>query len=154
MAITPKPGAKLEWFTDELQGRLLAAAGTGLKPRWVAFRCGMAPKALMGILEMGSKRDAVEPFRSFARRWVATEAELMEQKCKLWSAGERSAFEFLRERWPKVWGPDADPDYEVLPVDASNQDDLDQLEAILASPDDFGVLHLFEKHGRLRPDGT
>lgn len=146
----------LPWFTDELQARLVAKVSTGLKPRWVALGCGVAPKALGHILELGGRRDAVEPFRAFVRRWTDAEAFLMETKVTEWRDGSGSAFQFLKERWPKVWGPDAEPDYEALAPTTSNAEEMEQLEAIIADPHAFGpeIAALFEKHGRLRSDGT
>lgn len=146
-SIVPAPRAA--WFTDELQSQLIDALSTGLKPRWVAFYCGVAPKALMQILDLGARRDAVDPFRGFCVRWTRAEAQLMHDKVEEWRLGDYNAFTFLRERWPKVWGKDAESDYEVLGT-VSTSEEIAQFEEILSSPESFGVAHLFDKHGWVR----
>lgn len=145
-----RTGPDLPWFTDELQHDLIEACRTGLKPKWAALLCNVAPKALGGILDLGSRRDAAEPFRGFVRRWTKVEAELMRDKVVEWRDGNSSAFAFLKDRWPKVWGPDAEPDYEALSATVTNAEEEEQFEQILADPEAFGVEHLFTKHGWVR----
>jgi hypothetical protein len=154
MAAIVRAGADLSWFTGELQADLLDALASGLKPKWVALYCGVAPKALGSILDLGSRRDASEPFKGFVRRWTRAEAELMREKVEEWRAGSFTAHQFLQQRWPKVWGKDAEPDYEPLAATASNAEELAQFERIVEDPAAFGpeVVEIFRKHGRLRPD--
>ena len=152
-----KAGRELTWFTLELQDRLIAQCRLGMKPEWAARRCQVAPKALEYILEIGARKtDDSAPFRSFVGRWIAAEAELMEQKVTEWNAGDGAAYTFLVQRWPNVWGPKAKPSFDPLlkQDDDQAQDDMAQLRAILANPGDFGLLELFAEFGRLRPDGT
>lgn len=141
-------------LTEALQGQLLEALSSGLKPRWVALACNVAPASLRGWLEQGSKRDARQPYRSFVVKWTQTEAQLMRRYVEAFSLGDNGAYTFLKERWPRWWGPKAEGDYEALGVTSTNADDLAQLKAIIDSPDEYGVLHLFAEAGRLRADGT
>lgn len=143
---------ELPWFTAEVQAGLVACVATGLKPSWIARRCGVHPKALGHILELGGRKDAVEPYRSFVRRWVDAEAALMEEKTMAWRDGSSTAWQFLQQRWPSVWGKDAAPDYEAISPAASNADELEQLDAIIRDPAAYGpdVYEMFRKHGRLK----
>jgi hypothetical protein len=142
-------------LTEELQGALLEALGSGLKPRWVALLCNVAPTTLRGWLEQGSKRDARQPYRGFVVKWTNAEARLMREYVEKWlRLGDSTAYAFLKERWPRWWGPKAEGDYEALGATMTNAEELAQFEAILANPEEFGVHELFAKHNRLRPDGT
>lgn len=143
----------LPWFTEEVQSDLLAVARIGLKTKWVALYCGVAPKALVSILDLGCRRDAADPFRSFFRRWMRARADLMKDKHEEWVAGNSNALVFLKEVFPEVYGKDAEPDYQPF-RSASNAEELEQLEAIIADPAAYGpeVFAMFAKHGRLKAD--
>lgn len=150
-------GAKLDWFTAELQDDLLEAARHGLKTEWVARYCDVAPHALTGILDMGARRDAVDPFRSFFRRWMRQRTTLMKDLHERWVLSNDSlAYSLLKELWPQVYGKDAKPDHDPFERAVTTQEEMAQLEAIIVNPwaygDDIG--ELFRKHGRLRADGT
>jgi hypothetical protein len=152
-----RPAPDLPWFTEELQDELIEAGRNGLKTEWVARYCGVAPHALKGILDLGARRDAVEPFRTFFRRWIRQRTELMKRTHDKWvEDNDGMAFTLLKELWPDVYGKDAKPDHDPFSRNVSNADELAQLEAIIENPwaygDDIG--ELFRKHGRLRPDGT
>lgn len=134
-------------LTEELQSKLLEALATGLKPRWVAFYCGVSPRTLFAWLDAGAKKDAKQPYRSFAVRWVRAEAELM---LTMLTNGQHA---FLRERWPHVWGPKAAPDYEAMQPQVSNAEENAQFEAIVADPELFGVEDVFERQGWVRREG-
>jgi hypothetical protein len=156
MGAIVRSGADLSWFTETLQDELLEALSTGLKPSWVALFCGVAPKAIGSILDLGSRKDAVEPFKGFVRRWTHVEAKLMHGKVIEWRDGSSTALVFLKERWPNVWGPDAEDDYAPLAPSTSTAEEMSQLDMLIADPAAFGpeVFAMFEKHGRLRADGT
>lgn len=142
-------------LTEALQNQLLEALGSGLKPRWVALLCNVAPTTLRGWLEQGSKRDARNPYRSFVVRWTHTEAQLMRTHVEKWMTfGDATAYAFLKERWPRWWGPKAESDYEALGATMTNAEEREQLRALVDNPAEFGVLDIFAECGRLRADGT
>lgn len=125
---------------------------SGMKLKWVGYYCGVSPTTLISWLEQGAKRDGMEPYRSFAIRWVRTEAELMHTKAQLWMLGDSGALSFLKERWPKVYGPKAEPDYEAFTTGSTNAEEMAQLEDIIRAPEEYSVEHLFEKWGWRRDD--
>lgn len=152
-----RPGADLSWFTAELQSEILEVGKNAMRAEWVARYCGVAPHALTGILDLGARRDAVDPFRSFFRRWMRARTELMKTLHDEWvEARSETAGRLLKELWPQVYGKDAKPDHDPFERAVTHADELRQLEAIIENPwaygDDIG--ELFRKHGRLRPDGT
>jgi hypothetical protein len=151
MGAVVRAAPDLPWFTPKLQNELLEVARFGLKTKWVALYCGVAPKALTNILDLGSRKDTGDPFRSFFRRWIKARAELMREKHELWAMGDRGALDFLKEVFPETYGKDAEPDYQPF-TSVSNAEELEQLEAIIADPAQFGpdVLEMFRKHGRLK----
>jgi hypothetical protein len=139
-------------LTDGLQSKLLEALSSGLKPRYVALSCGVAPKTLYAWLDSGAKRDALQPYRAFTIAWVQEEARLQRRHLEIWQAGGFGAKEsqqFLERRWPHIWGKDAQNDYEPLQPQASNAEELEHLELILEDPAAYGLLELFAKHDRL-----
>lgn len=139
-------------LTAKLQERLLEALSSGLKPRYVALSCGVAPKTLYAWLDSGAKRDALQPYRAFTIAWVQEEAKLQRHHLQIWQAGGFGAKEsqqFLERRWPNIWGKDAPVDYEPLQPTASNEEELEQLELILEDPAAYGLLELFIRHDRL-----
>lgn len=145
------------WFTPELQDEILDAAATGMKTEWVARYCGVAPHAMTGILDLGARKDAVDPFRSFFRRWMRMRCELMKTHHDRWvTTGDSISYALLKELWPQVYGKDAKPDHDPFARVVSHAEELSQLEAIIENPAAYGddILALFEKHKRLRPDGT
>jgi hypothetical protein len=147
----------LPWFTEELRQELLAAAVHGLKTEWVARYCGVAPKALEAILEMGARKGAAEPFRQFFMRWTKQRVELMKHHHERWvTIGDSLSYALLKELWPQVYGKDAKPDYDPFAKAVTHEEELAQLEAIIENPYAYGddIGDLFKKHGRLRPDGT
>lgn len=158
MAIVPTPGnGKLDWFTIAVQDDLIEASKNGLKTEWVARYCGVSPNALVRILDLGARRDAVEPFRSFFRRWIRQRTLLMKDMHDRWvETNDSLAYTLLKELWPQVYGKDAKPDHDPFERAVSTEEEMAQLEAIIANPwaygDDIG--ELFRKHGRLRADGT
>lgn len=148
---------ELPWFTPELQADLLEAGRNGLKTEWVARYCGVAPHALTGILDLGARKDAVDPFRSFFRRWMRQRTELMKTHHDRWVENADSAsYALLKELWPQVYGKDAKPDHDPWARIVTHDEELGQLEAIIENPAAYGddIFALFEKHGRLRADGT
>lgn len=142
------------WFTKELQEALLGSARDGLKTKWVAIRHGVAPGGLRHILETGAKKGSGEPFRSFYIRWMRHRAECMEALHQRWTGGDHGAGMVLKELFPGVYGKDAEPDWDPFDAAKASADDMEQLDAILDNPAEFGLLDMFAKHKRLRPDGT
>lgn len=148
---------ELPWFTEELQDELLDTAKNGLKTEWVARYCGVAPHALTGILDLGARRDAVDPFRSFFRRWMKQRTELMKTHHDRWVENNDSlSYALLKELWPQVYGKEAKPDYDPFARVVTQEEELAQLEAIIENPAAYGddILELFRKHGRLMADGS
>lgn len=147
----------LSWFTIEVQDSLIEASRNGLKTEWVARYCGVAPHALIGILDRGARRDALEPFRSFFRRWMRQRTELMKALHDRWVENNDSmAYALLKELWPQVYGKEAKPDHDPFERAVTHEEELAQLEAIVENPYAYGddIGDLFKKHGRLRADGT
>jgi len=58
-------------LVPELADRLVAGAGTGLFKEAVAQGCGLTAELLDEWLRMGLSPGAVEPYRTFARAYVA-----------------------------------------------------------------------------------
>lgn len=148
---------ELPWFTPELQDELLETATHGLKTEWVARHCGVAPVALCGILDLGARRDAVDPFRSFFRRWMRKRSQLMKDHHERWVLnGDSVSYALLKELWPQVYGKDAKPDHDPFAQVVSHAEEMAQLEAIVENPYSYGddIGDIFKKHKRLRPDGT
>jgi hypothetical protein len=117
----------------------------------------VAPHALTGILDLGARKDAVDPFRSFFRRWMQVRCQLMKDHHDRWvTCGDSLSYALLKELWPQVYGKDAKPDHDPFARVVSHTEELAQLEAIIENPAAYGddILALFEKHKRLRPDGT
>lgn len=142
-------------LTPELQARLLEALASGLKPRYVALLCSVSPRVLYSWLDQGGRKDAMQPYLRFTVMWTRTESELMRKHVENWSLAQVGAGEsraFLAARWPKVWGKDADPDFEVLQASTSNAEEQSQMEEILADPAAFGLFELFAKYDRLTAD--
>jgi hypothetical protein len=148
---------ELPWFTDELQAELIDAAQFGLKTEWVARYCGVAPHALEGILELGARKGAADPFRSFFRRWTRQRVELMKTHHEQWVRdGNSLSYALLKELWPQVYGKDAKPDYDPFSRVVTHEEELAQLDGIIENPAAYGddIFELFRKHGRVRADGT
>jgi hypothetical protein len=145
----------LSWFSEEVQNDLLAAGASGMKVRWVALYCGVAPKALENILDMGQRRDADPKLRSFFRRWMDGRTRLMFSLHERWVAGDLGAHVLLCALFPEAYGKDAQPDWQPFQTQSS-ADDLEQLRAIIDNPAAFGdeVYQMFQAAGRLRADGT
>lgn len=157
MPAVVRAGADLSWFTPELQKEILEVGRNAMKTEWVARYCGVAPHALTGILDLGARRDAVEPFRGFFRRWMNRRTELMRQLHDEWVQNrDGTAHTLLVELWPQVYGKNARPDHDPFERSVTHQEEMAQLEAIIENPwaygDDIG--ELFRKHGRLRQDGS
>lgn len=157
MGAVTRAAPDVPWFTDELQAELLDAGKNCLKTEWVARFCGVAPRALEGILDLGARKGAEERFRSFFMRWTKIRVKLMKELHDKWiENNDGMAYAQLKELFPAVYGKDAKPDYDPFGKVVSHDEEMAQLEAIIDNPGAYGddVFELFRKHGRLRPDGT
>lgn len=141
-------------LTSDMIDGLVEAIMDGMPRRWAAIACGISPRTLAAWIDLGSKPDGMQPYRGLVFRLAKAEAELMREMVKAWKLGQPGSIEFLKRRWPGVWGNDAEPDLPLITNATSHADELAQLEDIVRDPYAYGVEHIFEKHGRLRPDGT
>lgn len=102
------PGATL---TPELVERLIEAAKSGLFKEACARCVGVKAEDLDTWLTMGLSPEAVEPYRTFARVFVAQEEGQQLPHINAIKAAAavdwRAAVTWLQMRHPDVWGPKA-----------------------------------------------
>lgn len=98
-------------LTPELQVKLLQGASSGLFKESVAEACGIKPERLDMWLTMGLSPGAPEPYRTFAKLYVAAEAGGQLPYIEAWRQAAqvdwRAAQAWLAARHPNQWGRDA-----------------------------------------------
>lgn len=98
-------------LTPDLADRLLQGARTGLFKDTVAIGCGIDPARLDEWIQMGLSPEAIEPYRTFARFYVAAEQGGQMPHVAAWQQAAatdwQAARAFLAARYPDQWGPKA-----------------------------------------------
>lgn len=107
-ALVVSPGPRL---TPELAARLITGAQTGLFRGAVAEAAGLDPDVLDTWLEMGLSSGAVDPYRTFALAYRASEAQAQLPYVQSLQAAAtvdwKAALAWLAVRWPEQWGQKA-----------------------------------------------
>lgn len=144
-------------LTPELSAKLIQGAGTGLFKEAVAQGVGITAELLDDWLRMGLSPGAVEPYRSFAKRYVAAERGCQLEAVSVWLEAARTDWKaaqaFLAARDAETWGPKATRNRQAADLTPSTADAAaeEQLveQLIEASPD--VLVRLLEKHGWRKP---
>lgn len=121
-------------LTPELARQLIGAVKAGLFKESAARCCGVAADDLDTWLRMGLSPGAVEPYRSFAKAFVAQEdgQQLKHIDAIQQAAGVdwRASIAWLQLRYPETWGPKATKNRPASSLTPSAADEAAEEELV------------------------
>lgn len=147
-------------LTPELARQLIGAVKAGLFKESAARCCGVAADDLDTWLRMGLSPGAVEPYRSFAKAFVAQEdgQQLKHIDAIQQAAGVdwRASIAWLQLRYPETWGPKATknrPASSLTPSAADEAAEEELVRQLIAARPPVLVRLIEEAGGTLPPLG-
>lgn len=145
-------------LTPELASVLLDGARSGLFRAAVAQARGLPVETLDMWLRMGLSPGATEPYRSFARFYVAAEAGAQLPYIAAWQQAAahgdwRAAQAWLAARWPEQWGErpsQARPAAELQPTTADAAAEEEMVRQLVRARPPV-LMRLLEEEGLTAP---
>jgi len=147
-------------LTPQLADQLIAAAKSGLFKEACARCVGVDEGDLDTWLRMGLSPGAVEPYRTFARVFVAQEEGQQLKYIDAWRQAAavdwRAAAQWLATRYPDVWGPKASRNRPAASLASSEADAAAEEELVrqLIAARPAVLVRLIEEAGGTLPPIT